>query len=303
MSSLGTREWGALVLTENHLPTHKPGTWEIPRRTCFASLSASLTVEAALALPLFVLAVVVLSWPMKVIDGERRLRVQLEEMAENAAMAEYFTSNLSVETEDGGEIGALVARGAKLATGAGLLKAPDRDFFSGVLPEIPETDPETGIIRLGVSYEVRWPTGVFGKLVTVRHRQTAVKRAWIGRKGGAGRQYGEAPAAGTEREIVYLGRNSAESNVYHENRDCSYLTNVLRAVPAASIKDLRNTYGEKYHACPSCHPRNTGTVYVFDNGNAWHAGTDCPAIGSYVTEIFKEEAIERGMKPCHRCSR
>ena len=278
MSSLDAGITGTLH-NDKELFTQTPGTQkEKPRRTCPAAFSCSLTVETALSLPVFVMAAVLLLWPMKVMDGERRLMTAMEEAADAAAM-EPETCGIS---------------------GAALLLLSDRELFCDVLPAGTVTKEERQMVRFSVSAAVRWPVTLFSDLFSPRHTMTVEKRTWTGRKGGAGRAY--ADLIEEETEYVYLGKNSQESKVYHMSAQCSYLDNVMKAVSAESIPELRNAYGEKYHSCPSCRPAGSGTVYVFENGTAYHAGTNCAAIGAYVTKITKKEALERGYHPCHRCS-
>lgn len=278
MSSLDAGTKGIpQIFTE--LSTQRPGTQKHPRRTCPAFLSCSLTVETALSLPLFLMTAVLLLWPLRVMDGERRLMTAMEEAADAAA----------AEPE------------AALLSEAALLLLPDIELFQPALPVVSIGEGERQMVRLSVSPGIRWPVTLFDGLLTVRHTVTVEKRTWTGRAGGAGRGYAASPEE--ETEYVYLGKNSAESKVYHLTAQCSYLDNVMKAVPAESAAELRNDFGEKYHPCPSCRPGNSGTVYIFSGGNAWHAGTDCRAIGAYVTKITKKEALERGYHPCHRCSR
>ena len=252
---------------------------------------ASLTIEAAAAFPVFLVAVILLLWPLKVMDAERKLMIRAEEITSAKSMAAHFVnSGEDASTED-------------LLTGAALAVEADRGIFRDVIPVISVDPGENGMISTGISYAIRWPSGMFDGLVTVRHSSVSVRRAWIGRKGGAGRNYGD-PGAGEEatEDVVYLGRNSLTSKVYHEKRTCSYLDNKLREVTADQAAVMKNAYGEKYHPCPSCRPAAKGTVYIFENGNAWHSSPDCKAIGAYVTVIPKKEALERGYQPCHRCS-
>ena len=277
MSSLNAGDKGILY-GFMELLTQSPGTHKGKQgRTCPAAFSCSLTVEAAIALPVFIMAAVLLLWPLKVMDGERRLVTAMEEMTDMAA-AEPATAKVSP---------------------AVLLSLADRELFQGVLPLSDVTEGERQMVVLSASFGIRWPVTLIGELVPVCHMVTVEKRTWTGRKGGYGRGFAET--AEEEEEYVYLGKNSAESKVYHTSERCSYLDNVMKAVPAEGIAGLRNANGEKYHRCPSCKPPDSGTVYIFENGNAWHAGPDCAAIGAYVTKITKREALERGYHPCHRC--
>ncbi|MDO4489130.1 MAG: hypothetical protein Q4B67_08620 [Eubacteriales bacterium] len=212
-------------------------------------LASSLTIEAAVALPVFIVAMATLIYPLKVMDEEREKLIELEKTAE--ALSTVFN---------------------------------------------PETIAGEGNESIMLTNWITPGPGIIGTRVIV-----SSKRAWIGRKGGSGREYlGKDTNEGNEEdendEIVYIANNSAQSSVFHVNIDCHYISNKnIRAVSYESAT------GQKYRACDSCHPGKGGTVYIFPGGDKFHAGSDCRALRSYVREMKKSEALERGLRPCSSC--
>lgn len=244
--------------------------WLFPRlcqrRACFAfpELSCSMTMEAAFLLPIFILSCCLLAGPIRVLD--RELCAQKE--AESLLMLECSAGILSEKFSD------------------------REEDWDGIL-EIVTEEP----IELLFSDAFGISPGDF--------RIIARRRAWIGREGGAGRAYeSDIPEEVTEDDtIVYVAENSARSGRYHLDRNCHYISNKVTAVPASEVGSLRNADGGKYHPCVSCHPGTVGTVYVFSAGDSYHAAPDCSALRSYVTEMTKKEAEERGLSPCSYCLR
>lgn len=242
-------------------------------RTCSASpvFRASLTVEAAFVLPMFVIMVVLLTAPLRILDEELLLQEQLEKITELECSAGILL------TESGGE---------------------------NTEPE--ETGTENGDDRMIVNTVTEAIELPFSKILPVRagfYTVTSSRRPWIGREGGAGRAFGEPEEAPPEEEdvTVYVAKNAAKSGKYHLSADCHYISNRVTAVPGREISALRNSDGGKYHRCPVCRPSGAGTVYVFESGDAYHASPSCSALGYFVETMSKKEAEERGLSPCSYC--
>ena len=264
------------------------------------NLRGSLTVEAAVCLPLLLFAVWLLIMPMRTINELRRLQNTMEGCAKNIAQAAYVSgvtaeflpkdesllqslkgltggmSSAAAEAEILGSIDTAVLEGAEFA--------PETAILSG------DADADENMIHIELVSRMRLPRGLFS-LPQRELRSIVNRRAWTGADGGRGRdQYGE----GTEEEedpIVYIGKNSTR---YHRDRHCHYLDNVVEAVSGDCIAALRNASGGTYHACPVCQPDPAGTVYLFKNGSAYHSGPDCRAIGAYVQSVRLSTVADMG---------
>lgn len=155
-----------------------------------------------------------------------------------------------------------------------------------------------------LEYEVVLPLGPF-RLDAQRMSSVVSRRKWTGADGGRGRsRYGdEKTEDGFETDdegnrIVYVGKGSTR---YHKDRHCHYIDNVMTAVPGETVEDLRNTSGGRYHPCPSCDAAARGTVYIFEDGTAYHSSEECKAINAYVSACRLSEVEHLG--PCSYCSR
>ena len=99
--------------------------------------------------------------------------------------------------------------------------------------------------------------------------------------------------------FVYVTENG---EVYHTNRECTHLTLSVRQVTWQQACAERNAQGGKYVACEKCHPQEgTGTVYITDEGECYHAVSTCSGLKRTVACISLSEAGE--LRPCQRCSK
>lgn len=102
----------------------------------------------------------------------------------------------------------------------------------------------------------------------------------------------------TEKEVyVYV---TEDGEVWHGSGDCSYLNpSVLEAEPE-TIWMLRNADGEVYRPCSRCGDGPAGdTMYLTWEGNRIHTVRDCPALLRRVHRVVWREDMP--YRPCSRC--
>ena len=100
-----------------------------------------------------------------------------------------------------------------------------------------------------------------------------------------------------EEDMVYITKYG---NVYHRNRNCSYLALSIQPIGFQDINEKRNEEGEVYLPCEYCKSNGFVTVvYVTSYGNRYHISTRCQGIKRTVNRIpfsqIKEET------PCKKC--
>ena len=275
------------------------------KRAYSTFFKCSMSIEAALALPIFVFAVCILIYPLKIIDAEIRYQVELEKLTGNLSFSDYLEKTASdLIGENISEYSDMIS---EVITAADVISAADTEILGIPIPtEITLPSEEGEMIRISAGSYVSFP---FSEMLNVDGFFVGFisqRRAWTGRTGGAGSAYGETGSNdetdAQEDDIpVWVAENSSVSGRYHLSPECHYISNTVTAVPASSISSLRSADGKKYRPCSSCHPGTDGTVFIFRSGNSYHATEDCKAIQSYVTEITKTEAEERGLSPCAYC--
>ena len=156
-----------------------------------ASLCASLTIEAALSLTLFMFTVILLSVPMEILDTQRKVQTVLEVTGRELGWQVYRTSHTVHPAEM--EAGKAAEAGEK-GTG-GWSELPSGLILQGYLKEKIQTAGGNKVsniqcgascvsedgewIDLRASYQVRLPFSVFAlDHVTLTSRSR--KRGWIG---------------------------------------------------------------------------------------------------------------------------
>ena len=254
------------------------------RKRVSFSASASMTVEAALVLPLFLFAGLLLMMPFRILDVERQMQAIVMavggEISQAACLSvdaeELPTELLSItyaEAAVRGRVGDLPVQGLSLA-GSSLLE-----------------DGET--IDLVASYQMKLPFSLFG-LDAVERTNRCYLRAWVGRDGG-----GDGSGAGDEEDdpIVYVGRGSTR---YHISASCHYLSNRLSAVSIEQVESCRNDSGGRYTPCARCGGSASGTVYIMASGEHYHSSRTCSAILAYVRAVRLSEVEYLGA--CSYCS-
>lgn len=114
-------------------------------------------------------------------------------------------------------------------------------------------------------------------------------RAWTGYDTGAESEL-------TEERMVYV---TETGEVYHLTRSCSYLDLTIMPVDAPEIEALSNVSGQKYSPCSLCGYATVQTYFVTLSGDHYHSSLSCSGIKRTIYEIHFSE---RGDRPaCSRC--
>lgn len=266
-------------------------------------ISASLTVEAALALPLFLFAMAILMMPIKIINEGRKIQMALESVCQEVSQYAYLLSdNVEMEKAAGHEHDSISEELLRNFTGAGVLVYADHEVRRHVdaekygrfsfLQSSFLTDGET--VDLVLNYEINLPFPVF-RLKSVPMTARSCRRVWIGRKGGL---TGEDSSQNKEDELVYVGKGSTR---YHRLKTCHYLYNDITAVAGSSIENLRNAEGKKYRPCARCKAAGGSgdMVYIMPSGESYHSSRSCSAIVAYVRAVPLSEVEHLGA--CSYC--
>lgn len=227
-------------------------------------LPASITVETALILPIFLFAMLSV---MYLTDAIRISSDNTERLAEQAyTLAKY----------------AYV--GDSLLSGTGLSEAID--VING----------GDDIIDLVQRYNISVPFDLLGTYDPYAVDRVRV-RAFTGYdnlKQHTGHEE-EKP-----EEMVYV---TEYGSVYHRSLGCSHLNLNIRSVDYGSVSKERANDGSKYHPCEYCCHSGGGhpaTVYLTDDGNRYHTSLSCGSLKRTIREVPLSQA---GLPPCSECGR
>ena len=307
------------------------------RRTV-PGVRGSLTLEASLAVPLFLFAVYLLLLPLKMLDTSRRMQEICEELCKSAAEAAYVR-NLShaVSGEDPGG-GAEVLPG----TGPSGRDAIDQEGGGGN-PEAADREAERSA-RTQESFSLlsSLSGNALGLLAISRVRSEIADPnvLHLSALGSSCLADGETivlkldydydlpfPMFGlgtfrqsvTARRRAWIGRSQsgesgsyedssesstvyvgASSTRYHKDPRCHYLSNDLTALSYADLDSARSSDGSRYRPCTRCAKGTAGgTVYIMPSGRSFHTDPACTAIIAYARAVPLCEAEHLG--PCSYC--
>lgn len=252
------------------------------RRVSFCiSGKAGMTVEAALALPVFLFAVLALINLMQVCRLQGMLNMSLQDSARMMGTYGYVMPGEEGNAE------------FLLGTGACILYAqsqlPDEIREAGTVSFWKSTYQDHRI-RLQADYRIR--AGFLFFLPEIRVTCRACVRVWEG-------DTEQERSDGKGEEMVFL---TEHGEVYHTSSSCSHLNVSISAAGKEKIETLRNETGEKYHACEKC--VGDGVVgellYVTASGNRYHNSLTCSGLKRSISLVKKSEAA--GYPPCSSCS-
>ena len=264
----------------SHTQTECRPEFSDKRATFCISRKGSLTVEAAVVLPVFLFAVLTLLNLMEVCRMQGMLSVSLQNSAETLGTYGYVLP----EEEDGAEL--------LLGTGACMLYAqnqlPEEAEASGNI-SLWKSRYENHMVKLQAEYKGKVGYLFFLPEVTVTCRGCV--RAWVG-------DTVQERETGGGEEMVFV---TEYGEVFHTSSSCRHLSVSISAVNLSRISSMRNESGERYHACEKC--VGTGAagelLYVTDTGNRYHNSLECGGLKRSVRLVKKSEVS--GCPACSSC--
>ena len=241
------------------------------------SEKASLTVEAALVLPMFMTALLALVSYILMQLTCQRIQASLLNTAEH----------LAAVCATGGCISVPEARD-ELASN---LSSEDFRLIENGYEGLNMTgslldDPEYIVLR--VNCRLVPLTGSFG-IIGIPFERSCLAHIWCGYENGFF----------PDGEYVYV---TDGSEVYHCDRECSHIRLTVTEASYSDIPSLRNSDGRRYKPCEFCHGRSSDkTVYITPEGDRYHGSLTCSGLKRTVRAIRIEEIGDR--RPCSRCGR
>lgn len=120
---------------------------------------------------------------------------------------------------------------------------------------------------------------------------TAVVRAFTGYDNLSGSNIG------VKEEYVYI---TQYGTAYHKDRGCPYLDLSIRKIHSSEVAVMRNKGGSIYYACDCCTNQNDNyPVFVTDYGVRYHADIFCSALRRTIQTVPISKV--GGRNPCNKC--
>ena len=256
----------------------------------------SATVEAAVFLPVFFLAMLSIILLIRLIGAEENMMRLCTQEAIRVEKEAYLTQlpmipdTIEAEFAEGAVSGAVMV--LRLREKADLL--PIEKINCSYFRYLYEKNGIDGLICADLSYksEIPFPAG-FQR--TLDFEKKLLFRGFIGSTGNRDPMDFSEMEKEESTNIVYVFPRAGER--YHA-KDCSVIDVYAREVY------LTNSILKKYRPCKLCDPDENAPgskVYCFPNGGAaFHRGT-CSLVERYVVEMDRQEAEEKGYTPCMIC--
>lgn len=95
----------------------------------------------------------------------------------------------------------------------------------------------------------------------------------------------------------YVAENG---EVYHKTRECTHLKLTRKKVSLAEALKFCNLQGERYSPCQKCRTyKKAEEVWISETGEHYHYRENCPGLKRTIYTITEKET--RGYRPCMRC--
>ena len=267
-----------------------------------------MTIEAALAFPVFRFFVIAISYFLILISLQSEVQLAMEEAARSIGKTAYLavhTADLSGTSGDADTQGILAAGISSLSIKSLMLKdglgerinrSKIKGGIGGFYVYRSGYDQKQGILDIIVNYTYEIPFLPSG-LRDIRFVQRCRSHVWTGKslKDSGGPQGGSSDG-GSEGTTVYV---TPYGTAYHLSKDCHYLDLSIHGTSFSGIDSLRNEDGGKYYMCTDCCKKGEtyGTVYITDYGTNWHSDIHCTGLKRTVEEIDLTEIGDHHLCP------
>jgi hypothetical protein len=262
-------------------PGLKKETNEVPLCICTKQAKASITLEAAVVVPLVAGFLAMILFWFRVLEVETEVYAALSYASRQTAAVGSLSDNTSAELA--------------LAESFFLTKLAEADTAGSYLGTSQKAVMLAGssldgeYVDLVADYRIKLPVSFFS-VKDIHIRQESKSRKWTG----------DTKTDDADDVYVYVAENGT---VYHLTRDCKYLELSIKTVEVSQIGGLRNRSEHKYYECERCAAKNTGqkTCYITDYGDSYHYSLSCSGLKRTVHIVPKSEVGDK--RVCSKCEK
>lgn len=259
----------------------------------------SITLEAAIALPLYVFAIVILISIIGMLKSYADVEASVYRAGKELAL--YTTAETVTQSMDDSEMAdvantVLVDTYAKNMLVNNLEGEADTPGYiengtsgiSFIQSRVDGAAEEENIIDLVATYKLKPRIDFFG-VGTVSVANRARLHTWTGY---------EIPGTtdDDEERMVYI---TESGTVYHLTPTCTHINLSITPVDYDLVSTYINENGGTYDRCLLCGGGTGGTVFITSDGDCYHSSVTCSGLKRTVIEIPISEV---GTRPCcQRC--
>lgn len=242
----------------------------------------SITVEAAMVMPLFLFVVLGFLYMMEVIGLIFHVQMTLNDTARQLSTLSYYEENVCEP----------VAIQTDFAVNLGTEYIGKSCVYQGVISLMNSEKKDEDLI-LSADYIIRIPVP-FWDIKWMTMHQTVRTRSFVGKTIKDDIKEGEK-----EKRYVYITENGT---VYHESLECSHLKRTLQVVSPGELAIKRNDNGACYYPCEYCGDviSDTDTYYITPDGTRYHSKIDCSGLKRTIQKVEYETV--KDWRGCSRCS-
>nr|WP_317283231.1 pilus assembly protein [uncultured Sellimonas sp.] len=242
----------------------------------------SLTVEAAVVIPLFLFTMMVLIYLLEIMAIETNIRAGMQYAGKKYAENTYVTPLTGTKVLEKDVIEAVGPER--------LNRSIIENGASGLDCSNSYVDPLNKILYLKIKYIVKIPVPKF-VVPGIEKTESIRIKGWNG--------YESSLPVSEEQKIVYVTEHGV---VYHKDYHCKYLDLSIHMVSAAELETLRNESGGKYYPCERCGQKPQGWgVYITNTGNRYHTSISCSGLKRKIYAVPISETT--GKEACSKCGR
>lgn len=263
------------------------------KKVSFGTFKASMTVEAALLVPIFLFLMLNLLCGIRFIEMQSRILAASHQIQRQVMVYGYgtqkadFMENLGITGEwlSIGFLKEMIKKEIKADGGAQVDLDVSKIMLSGS-----DINSEKGTVNLQVSYLAKTIFPQIGG-VKIYLGTNLFGHMFSGYRGDE-----EESNTSDHDEMVFITK---EGTVYHCNRNCRYLTLSISEVEKEEVSKKRNMDGERYRSCDMCVSQSIDCYYITDYGTSYHGSLMCPGLKRTIYTIKRSEVGNRGC--CVKC--
>lgn len=252
------------------------------KRVYLFTSRGSMTVEAAIGITVFTLAVFSVIGYLMLMNQQLSHQIKINNLATAMAKVKFYEQT-AAELKNRKK--QLKAQAKKLEDQIGtsedqIKQLKNQTGLSGEQRE--ETDAGEIDIVYRFFYSVPW----IHRKIPITER--CLMKDWTGRD------------ITRQQKFVYITKTG---KVYHLTKECSHLSLHIRKVNYTALLTERNCYGKKYSRCAICVTENLGSgenVFVTEDGTKYHSSLMCSGLLRNIITVEKSKV--KNMSPCSRCA-
>lgn len=285
-------------------------------------VQGSLTVEAALVLPIFIYVIIAFVYFIQIIGLQETLQNAITETgfysAKYAYVYDYLVNYNESESEDSNAEESKIGSGENIRIVSQLIdgtfyKIKLKDFldvdkidqscikngYAGIITYMSSFMEDEDTVDIILIYKIKLPI-LFIRIDEFQIVQRVRMRGWSGHKVAV---KGASDVVSEEDgDTVYI---TETGTVYHLTKECSHLLLSIEETTYEQIENLRNTSGRKYKKCERCGDEGEiteeSTVYITNSGDRYHSKLNCSGLKRTIIAISIKEVGNRSL--CSRCSK